>query len=103
MKSLPAFVWIVPAIILVVAIARLPYGYYTFARIVTCVTAVLIAVLGFKEPPVIQAASIPLILVAVLFNPFLPIHLARGTWFYLDLVAAGVFLAHLVLVRRSQL
>ncbi len=43
--------------------------------------------------------SVPLI--AVLFNPFIPIHLNRVVWFYLDLGAAAAFLAHLVLVRQK--
>jgi len=34
-------------------------------------------------------------------NPFIPVHLARQTWFYLDLGAAAVFLAHLFFVRWS--
>lgn len=29
-KSIPQWVWVVPAILLVIAVARLPYGYYTF-------------------------------------------------------------------------
>jgi hypothetical protein len=37
MKSISRLVWIVPAILLVAAIAQLPHGYYTFIRIVTCV------------------------------------------------------------------
>ena len=32
MKSMPLLVWLAPAILLVIAVARLPYGYYTFTR-----------------------------------------------------------------------
>jgi uncharacterized membrane protein YhaH (DUF805 family) len=79
---------------------RLPYGYYTFTRIVTCGIAALIALVGFRERPAVQAWSVLLALIAVLFNPFLPIHLNRSIWFYLDLGAAAVFIAHLVFVRK---
>jgi hypothetical protein len=99
MKSNSRLVWIVPAILLVAATARLPYGYYTFTRIVTCGTAALLAVLGFRERSGAQAWFVLLSIIAVLFNPFVPIHLNRSAWFYLDLGAAGVFLTHLIFVR----
>jgi hypothetical protein len=37
--SLPIALWIVPVIVLVLAVFPLPYGYYTFTRIVTCLAA----------------------------------------------------------------
>ena len=105
MKSISRLVWIVPAILLVAAIAQLPYGYYTFVRIVTCGCAALLAVVGFRERPSSQAWSIVHSLIAVLFNPILPIHLNRSAWFFLDLGTAGVFIAHLIFIRgwRSRL
>jgi hypothetical protein len=100
MKSIRRVVWLVPVIILVIATARLPYGYYTFTRIVTCGAASLIAIVGFQECPIVQAWSVLLALIAVLFNPFVPIHLTRPIWFYLDLGTAAVFIAHLIIVRQ---
>jgi len=87
---------------LVLAIARLPYAYYTFTRVVTFVAAALIAYFGFLEKRrVVQVWSGLLVGIAVLFNPIVPIHLNRTTWLYLDLGAAAVFLAHLVFVRNK--
>jgi hypothetical protein len=100
-KSIPRLVWLVPVVLLVVAASRLPFGYYTFMRIVTCGIAAVIAFAGFRDRPVVQAWSVLLALVAVLSNPFVPIHLDRQTWFYLDLGSAAVFVAHLVFVRWS--
>jgi hypothetical protein len=100
MKTIPRLVWVAPVILLMVATARFPYAYYTFTRIVTCGTAVWIALVGCEEGPAIKAWSIVLLLIAVLFNPIIPVHLHRSTWFYLDLGAAGVFVAHLFFVRQ---
>ena len=102
MKSIPRIVWVVPALLSLVAIWRLPYGYYTFTRIVTCAAAVLIAAAGAQERPVVQTWSFLLLAVAVLFNPFVPIHFNRATWFYFDLAAAATFLLHLVFVRKKS-
>ena len=101
MKAIPRIAWIAPALLLLIAIWRLPYGYYTFTRIVTCGASVLIAVAGMQERAVVQTWTILLLAIAVLFNPFIPIHLNRAVWFYLDLGAATAFLAHLVLVRQK--
>lgn len=97
MKTIPRIVWLVPVIVLLIATARLPYGYYTFARIVTCGVAAWVAVAGFREGPADKVWSIALALIAVLFNPIIPIYLHRST---LDLGVAGVFVAHLCLVRQ---
>jgi hypothetical protein len=99
MKSIPRVVWIVPIVLLVIATARLPYGYYTFTRIVTCGIAAWIAIVGFQEGSAIKAWSIALAFIAVLFNPIIPIYLNRPIWFYIDLSTAAIFAAHLVLVR----
>jgi hypothetical protein len=100
-KTIPQWVWIVPAILLVIAVARLPYGYYTVTRIVTCGAAGLVALAGFMEGPRVPVWPVVMAIIAVLFNPLLPIHLARSTWFYFDLGAATVFVSHFFVVRRE--
>jgi hypothetical protein len=96
--NFPRLVWVVPVILLVGGTSPLPDGYHTFTRMVTCGVAAAIALSGFRDRPVSQWA-VPFALVAVLFNPFIPIHLPRQTWVYLDLGAAAMFAAHLVFVR----
>ena len=49
LRLLVRLVWIVPAILLAIAVARLPYGYSTFARIVMCSAAMLIAIVASKN------------------------------------------------------
>lgn len=99
MKSIPPIVWFVPALLLLIAVWRLPYGYYTFTRILTCGIALVIAVASVSERPAIQVSSIPLLAIVVLFNPLVPIHLYRATWLYFDLACAAIFILHLVCVR----
>ena len=53
-KSIPRLVWLVPVVLLVVATSRLPYGYYTFTRIVTCGIAGVIAFAGFRDRAVVK-------------------------------------------------
>jgi hypothetical protein len=101
-RSIPPIVWIAPALLLLIAVWRLPYGYYTFTRVITCGIAVLIAAAGMRERPVVRIWSASLLAIVVLFNPLVPIHLSRATWFYFDLGAAAIFVLHLVFVRLKM-
>ncbi len=102
LKSIPWWIWLMPSILLLVATARLPYGYYTLTRIVVCGTAAWIAIVGWKDSQVSRLWATAFLLIALLFNPIVPIHLKRGTWFYLDILIAIVFIAHLGIVRLRR-
>jgi hypothetical protein len=96
-KSIPWLLWLIPVALLLVATARLPYGFYTFTRVVVCGSALFIALAGWER---FRIWSAIFGLVAVLFNPLFPIYLHRGTWFYFDIGAAAIFAAHLIFVRH---
>ncbi|NWG25894.1 MAG: hypothetical protein HXY30_16015 [Pseudorhodoplanes sp.] len=91
-----------PIAVLVIATARLPYGYYTFARIVVCAAAALLAYCEFNAGGSRRLFAAVFVLIAVLFNPIVPVHLTRSIWFYLDLIAAAVFAAHLLEAKIRQ-
>ena len=99
MKDIPILVWLVPIAVLGIAILQMPYGYYVFTRAVTCAAAVLIVVTDIKERQKLTVWSVLFVLMAILFNPVLPIYLPRQTWFYFDLIAACTFAIHITFVR----
>jgi len=67
-----------------------PYGYYTLLRFVVCGTGAYVAYwLLVEEKRHIGFLSI---LIAVLFNPFIPIYLYKELWIGIDLLVA-IFLA----------
>ena len=101
-KSIPWWLWLIPVAVLLLATARMPYGYYTFTRIVVCGVATFIAVINWQFDS-LRLWSGLFGGLAILFNPIFPIYLNRGTWFYLDMGAALIFAAHLVLVRLAWL
>jgi hypothetical protein len=103
MQGIPRIVWLICAVLLVAAVLRLPYGYYDFLRIVICGAAGLIAVAGLSEKTQRGMAwTATFVLIAVLFNPLLPIRLHRSIWFYLNLMTAGVFTAHLIFCGNTR-
>jgi hypothetical protein len=81
----------------------MPYGYYTFTRIVVCAFAGFFAFTAWEGDLVPRVWAVILSLVAVLFNPIIPIYLSRATWFYFDVGVAIIFGAHLAVVRLGWL
>jgi len=79
----------------------MPYGYYTFTRIVVCGSAAFITYISWKESEnvISHLWAVMFGLVAVLFNPIVPIYLKRTTWFSIDIGIAIIFAVHLVIVR----
>jgi hypothetical protein len=81
----------ISAVFLLLAIPPIwPYGYYTLLRLVVCVSSVYVAwqIREAKKP--VQFCVITVI--ALLFNPIIPVHLEKEVWVVLDLVAAAILL-----------
>lgn len=82
------------------AIANMPYGYYTFNRVALTGLAVLLSISAVKS----SASGWLWILVpiVILWNPAFPIHLERVVWAPLNLLAAaGLVACGLLLSRRA--
>lgn len=89
----------VAAVLLVVALAELPYGYYTLLRIVVCGVSAYGAFIAYGVQT--EGWTLVLGMTALVFNPLIPIHLEREVWSIVDLVTAGVlFASGLTLPRR---
>lgn len=98
-KSIAWWLWLIPIAFLLMAVARMPYGYYTVTKIVVCGSAVFLAVINWADGGVNRGWAVAFALIAILFNPLIPVYLKRATWLYFDFAVAAVFAAHLVLVR----
>src|SRR5690349_12159532 len=74
-------------ILLLLAVStRLPYGFYTFLRIVVCGTAIWLAVEAYQLRK-LPLAWVVLGALAVLFNPLIPIYMRRAQWRSFDFLA----------------
>ncbi len=80
---------ILVAIMSFIGIASLPYGYYTLLRIVVFVAAGILAIYDLDRKS--TAFFIISALVALIFNPIIPLYLDKGTWQVLDFLS-GVYM-----------
>ena len=89
---------IIAAAMSLIAIADLPYGYYTLMRLVVCATAVFVIVVAVKLGRMwaVWAFSV----VALLFNPIVPVHLTKSLWQPLDFIAGVLLIVSALAVRR---
>jgi len=72
------------------AIAEWPYGYYILLRWITCITSILVTFKAFEKNN--DWAKVVFIVIAILFNPLVPIYLSRSTWIPIDIITAIFFI-----------
>jgi ABC-type Fe3+-siderophore transport system permease subunit len=79
----------VAAALLALAILPLPYGYYIFLRFAVFAIAAFIVYQLWQAHSEVTLEILVLAGVAILFNPLVFVTLSRGSWFFIDLIAAG--------------
>lgn len=85
--------------LLLIAIASLPYGYYRFLRITITIIAGINAFSVFEKKN--KLLFFGFLLVAILFNPLIPIYLDKATWTPIDLIA-GLFFGVTAFIKSTD-
>lgn len=85
---------IVCAVLLFLALAKLPIGYYTFLRISVTIGSVLIIVEQYKKE-IVNFWVVAFGIIAIVFNPIIPVYLyKKALWMPIDVIAGLVFLGY---------
>ncbi|GAF92770.1 unnamed protein product [marine sediment metagenome] len=87
-------VWLVPAGALLIALLPLPYGFYTLMRLVVCGAAIILAYQEYLLHNQMSGWLVIFAVLALLFNPLIPIYLTREIWAPIDIGAAIIFVLH---------
>ncbi|MGM0408958.1 MAG: DUF6804 family protein [Bacteroidota bacterium] len=78
------------SLLLLLALVDLPIGYYTLLRIVVTIGAVVVVITEFNNGFNFWVISFGLI--AILFNPLIPVYLNdKEAWMPIDIIAAVLF------------
>ncbi len=86
--------------VLIGALGRHPYSYYTVLRWLACSAAVMLVWRGAVQGAKWAWALVPL---AILFNPIAPLHFSVSTWRALDIAAAVVLVLAVILMEVATL
>ena len=81
---------VVASAMLFAALGRHPYGFYQLLRLVVCGVSAYSAYTANNSGQIRWTWLLGLI--ALLFNPFVPIYLSRADWLPIDLLVAVVLL-----------
>lgn len=90
MTEQPKKFLLIPIALLVLGALPLPYGYYTFLRIIVTFAAVWLTFVQYDSAKTMTGWAWVFVCMAALFNPFVPVYLSKTVWVVFDLIAAGV-------------
>ncbi len=99
-QIVPTWVLLGGSLFAFVAIADLPYGYYQLLRWTTCGVAIALAVQLYRTSHIGWVWALGIL--AVLFNPLIPIHFERETWRIFDGTAGFLFLAAFIITKKQK-
>jgi hypothetical protein len=77
------------------------HGYYPLLRWVCCAVFAYLAFQAFLQEK--QGWSWVLRIMAVLYNPIIPVHLSRDTWSVINVIAIGVAVAPILPAKLTDL
>ena len=81
--------------LLLIALFKLPYGYYQFLRIAVTIWALIVLIQTYHRPGESPGKTCTMLLsggIAILYNPILPIRLDKEAWTVLNLLSIPLIL-----------
>jgi len=85
------YLYIALAILLLLCLAPMPYGYYALVRFVTMVAFAVMAYQFWNKKQ--QSLAVTFGALALLFQPFAKIALGRTVWNIVDVIVAVILIA----------
>jgi hypothetical protein len=79
------------AFLMFLAIFDLPYSYYEFLRPVVFIGSILLIFLITQQNSKLSLLIMLISIIALLFNPIIPIYSNRGFWLPMNVVSGTVF------------
>ncbi|TFB08173.1 hypothetical protein E3V08_05140 [Candidatus Atribacteria bacterium MT.SAG.1] len=77
-----------------------PYGYYILLRWAITISALFLLWLAYESKKTFWLFLMGMI--AILFNPIIPIHLDKETWVIIDVIVAVIFLVSIFKIKNYE-
>ena len=95
--------FLIPVVLLLIGLADLPTGFYTLVRIVVCIVSALCSYWSYMTDEKVGIGTVVYALLAILFNPIIPIYFHdKGTWMVMDIIAAVLLVAKYVSMKSQN-
>lgn len=89
------------ALLLFIAMAELPIGYYTFLRIAITIGSISVIIFEFEKG--FNFWSITFVFMAIIFNPLFPVYLNdKQMWMPIDIIGGLLFLMKSILIKSPK-
>lgn len=94
-------IFFICAVLLFIATANLPIGFYTLLRIAVSIGAVVVIVKEFENG--ISLWVIVFGLITILFNPIIPVFFnEKSVWLPIDIITGLLFLIKLFTIKQQK-
>ena len=93
---------IVLAVLLLLCLAKMPYGYYILVRFVAFIVFGILALMTYQKRNEIDVEILLYIALALLFQPFAKVALGRTLWNVVDVVVGVGLVASLLLKNINR-
>jgi hypothetical protein len=90
---------IITATLLLVALTKQPYDFYTLLRLATCFTSAYLIFVAVTTKNFVWIVLFSFLI--VLFNPIKLFPIRRATWAIIDVVTAFLMLGSILLLREN--
>ena len=92
---------IILAILFLLCLQQMPYGYYQIVRFVGMAGFVVLAFLRYQQNKTVNLEVIIYVFLALLFQPFIKVALGRTVWNIVDvIVSAGLIISLFVKLKK---
>jgi hypothetical protein len=95
-------IWLVPALMLIIAPLNLPYEYYKLLRLVVSVSAGYLIYLQINYLKS-NLGVILMVIVCILYNPIIQFHFKKEFWCYINILSSLSILAHMFFYSKKIL
>jgi len=90
------------ALLIIAPLISFPYGFYIFLRIIVTATATYIIFDTYKNFKGINETVIIFSIVAILYNPIIPVYLTREIWLPINFVTAGIYFFNFYKINKKM-
>lgn len=91
---------LIACLLLLIAIAPMPYGYYQFLRIAVAIVAGMTAFSIFETNK--NLSLYVFVAIAILYNPIIIIHFDKATWTPINIITALMFLIFALFSKKEK-